>query len=164
MTTTTTTQTETSTVVFTMGLPAAGKSTVATARYGATHRTIDPDAIKESHPDYDPKNPAALHGWSQEEAERQFAELLAAASGQWVVDGTGTNAEKMVRRIRQCQAAGYTVALVYVRCTMRTSLARNAARTRVVPEHIIRGKARDIATAFEIVAPHADTVEIVDND
>lgn len=152
------------TMIFTMGLPAAGKSTVCNARYADTHTVIDPDAIKEAHEDYDPKNPAALHAWSQEVAERQFNAALAASEGNFVIDGTGTNSEKMVRRMNAAKAAGFDVALVYVKCTLKTSLIRNAARTRVVPEHIVRSKALDIATSFELVAPFADTVEVVNND
>jgi len=151
-------------MVFTMGLPAAGKSTVAVERFGDTHTMIDPDAIKESHPDYNPARPQDLHQWSQEVAEQMFAAAVESGDGRWVVDGTGTNAEKMVRRIKQSKAAGFTVRLVYVVCSLQTSIARNAARPRVVPVDVIIGKARDIATAFEIVAPFADTVETIDNN
>lgn len=150
-------------MVFTMGLPASGKSTKATELFGATHRMIDPDAMKENHPDYDPKNPQDLHEWSQQEVERMFAEALS-DGGYWLVDGTGTNAEKMVRRMEQARNAGFTVRLVFVTCTLATSLRRNAARPRVVPEAVIRSKALDINTSFRLVAPHADTVEVIDND
>jgi predicted kinase len=152
------------TAIFTMGLPAAGKSTLCNARYGSTHTTLDPDAVKESHPDYDPKDPRALHAWSQEIVEAQFAEMLAAGEGNWVIDGTGTNAEKMVRRMNAAKAAGYEIHLVYVVCSLATSLLRNSLRDRVVPEDVVRAKALDVATAFELIAPHADVVEAVDNN
>lgn len=151
------------TMIFTMGLPAAGKSYVVSKRY-AGYNVLDPDAVKASHPDYDPKNPQALHAWSQEEIEAQFSAALAARSGQWVVDGTGTNSEKMVRRMNAAAASGFAVTLLYVRCTLATSLKRNAARERNVPESVVRSKARDISTSFDIVAPYAGTVEIVDNN
>jgi len=154
----------TPTVVFSMGLPAAGKSTWVNANLSETHTILDPDAVKESHPDYDPKDPQALHAWSQEIIESRWADVLARGAGQYVLDGTGTNAEKMVRRMLEARAAGYRVALVYVRCTLATSLKRNAARARVVPEDVVRGKARDISTAYAIVAPVADSVEVIDND
>ena len=151
-------------MIFSMGLPAAGKSTICNARYGSTHEIIDPDAYKENHPNYDPKNPQALHAWSQEKTEKNFAAALAAGTGRFVVDGTGTNSEKMVRRIQTAQAAGFTCRLVYVKCTLKTSLARNAARARNVPEAVVKAKALDISTSFELVAPYADTVEVVNND
>lgn len=152
------------TVVFTMGLPGAGKSTVINARFPGG-LMVDPDSMKESHPDYDPKNPAALHAWSQEETEKLWQRTLADRTEALViVDGTGTNSDKMVRRIREAQAAGYDCHLVYVRVRLATAIERNANRERVVPEHIICEKHRDIAVAFEIVAGAADTNQIVDND
>lgn len=150
-------------MVFTMGLPAAGKSYTA-ARLYPTHTAIDPDAVKESHPDYDPKNPAALHAWSQEVTEAIFAEAIRTGAGSFVVDGTGTNAEKMVRRINQAREAGFSVTLLYVTCDLETSLRRNAERTRVVPESIIRSKALDVATSFEIVSQYVDAVRVVENN
>jgi len=150
-------------MIFTMGLPAAGKS-YTSSRMFPNHTAIDPDAVKEAHPDYNPKNPAPLHAWSKEVTERQFNAALADGTGSYVIDGTGTNAEKMVRKMTAAAAAGFTVTLLYVKCTMATSLKRNAARERVVPEHIIRSKALDVATAFELVAPYAENVRIVNND
>lgn len=150
-------------MVFTMGLPASGKSTEALKRYGRDYTMIDPDAIKETHPDYDPKDPAALHTWSQDEAERLFATALK-SGGRWLVDGTGTNAEKMVRRINEARAAGFSIHLMFVTCTLATSLRRNATRDRVVPAEVIRAKALDINTSYQLIAPHADTLEVIDND
>jgi predicted ABC-type ATPase len=151
-------------MVFTMGIPAAGKSTVAAAKFGATHTIIDPDAIKETHPSYDPENPTLLHAWSQEVTEQMFHAAIESGAGAWVIDGTGTNAEKMVRRINQARAAGFTVRVVFITCSLQTSLRRNAARIRKVPVECIISKARDIQTAFEIVRTFADTTEIVDTE
>ena len=82
------------------------------------------------------------------------------------LDGTGTNAEKMVRRIREAAAVGYSTRLVFVKCTLETSLKRNAARTRNVPEDVVRQKAEDISTAYDIVKTMAplDAITTVDND
>ncbi len=149
-------------MIFTMGLPASGKSTVANDRY-SDHTMLDPDAIKEDHPDYDPKNPQALHGWSQDMMEERFAEALV-LGGKFVIDGTGTNAEKMVRRINEAKAAGFDTRLLFVTCTLETSLRRNASRERVVPTDVITSKARDINTSYQIVKLWADAVEVFDND
>ena len=152
-------------IIFTMGLPGAGKSTTM-GRMGLldTHTVIDPDAIKLSIPGYDPKNPEAVHAQSKLIAERQFKSAIAAGEGLFVVDGTGTNSDKMVRRIREAQAMGFTCKVLYVRVKLSTSIERNANRERVVPEYVIREKALDITTAFEIVARFADEMVVVDND
>lgn len=154
-------------IVFMMGLPAAGKSTHRNQRDDLSgYVVIDPDEVKASHADYDPKNPAALHLWSKAITDDMFNAALDDGFGRYVVDGTGTNGDKMVRRIRQANAAGFSTRVIFVRCTLATSLLRNAKRARNVPEDIVREKADTIATAFEIVEcmSGADVIEIVDND
>jgi predicted kinase len=151
-------------MIFAMGLPAAGKSTTAHRRFDGTHNFIDPDQIKETHPEYDPRNAFAVHDWSTEIAEQMFTDALEAGEGRFVIDGTGTNAEKMVYNMKRARVAGFTVKLFYVKCTLETSLRRAAKRTRQVPESVIIEKAALISTSFEIVQDYADQVEVVDND
>lgn len=155
----------TQTAIYTMGLPGSGKSTVANQRMDlASMVVVDPDAHKAAHPDYDPKDPQALHAWSNEQAEAQYEAALADGTQDIFVDGTGTNAEKLVRRMQQARAAGYEIEVLYVRVALETAIERNANRERVVPEHVVRSKARDISVAFEIATQHADRVVVVDND
>lgn len=149
--------------VFTMGLPAAGKSTVVAAKFKGSHHVIDPDAIKAHHPEYNPREAFRVHDWSTDVAEILFSAALA-AGGKWLLDGTGSNAEAMVRKMNLARAAGFTVRLVYVKCSLATSLARAAKRTRIVPPEVIMEKARNIATSFGLVAPFADVVETIEND
>lgn len=146
-----------------MGMPAAGKSTLANKAFGSTHVFIDCDAIKASHPDYDPKNPGALHAWSAAEADRLFESACEVRQGRWVIDGTGSNAEHLVMDINAARQAGFAIKLFYVVCTLEVSLARNAARARTVPEEIVRDKARTIATSFEIVRSYVDEISVIDN-
>ena len=150
-------------MVFAMGLPAAGKTTKVRALYPEAVR-IDPDLFKERHPNYDPTHPELLHTWSMDRAEAKFEEALDSRCFDFIIDGTGTNSDRMVRRMKRASAAGFRVALVYVRCTLETSIRRNAARERNVPEHVIRAKALDIATAFELAAPYADSVHVIENN
>ena len=51
-------------VVFMLGSPASGKSTVAKKKY-SDMVILDCDEIKKEHPDYDPKNPSLVHEWSR---------------------------------------------------------------------------------------------------
>ncbi|MGW8177552.1 MAG: AAA family ATPase [bacterium] len=147
---------------FSMGLPAAGKSTWLAQNMGDIF-TIDPDAVKESHPDYDPKNPAALHAWSKDITRNMFSVALN-GNRDFILDGTGTHAESMVHKMRQARKAGFQVNLVFVTVAMETSLKRNAARARTVPEYVVMEKAQLIQTAFDIVSQEADEVLVVKND
>ena len=157
--------TATAEMIFTMGLPGAGKSTVIKKnKIGEGATVIDPDAVKETHPDYDPKDPQALHVWSKKITDKQFADACFAGEGKFIIDGTGTNAEKMVGKMRQAQSAGFTCKLLYVQVSLATSLKRNAARERNVPEYVVREKSEDIATSFDIVARYADEVTVISND
>ena len=149
-------------VTFTMGLPAAGKSTWVEANLPSDF-VVDPDAIKESHNDYDPRNPAALHMWSKTQAAAQFARCLADGAD-FVLDGTGTKAEALIQNVRAAGAAGFTTQLVYITCSLTTSLKRNAARARVVPEDVIREKSETIAIAFELVSREVDRIRVINNN
>lgn len=153
-------------MVFMMGQPAAGKSTVANQMFGKTHVFIDCDAIAATHPDYDPKNPemnSILYRWSSKESERVFDAAIEVGTGHWVVDGTGANAERMVKGMQRATAAGFTVKLLYVTCSLEESIRRNRTRSRTIREGVITEKAALIATSFELVSPYASEVIVVDN-
>ena len=150
-------------MIFMMGLPAAGKSTYAEAHFACSHNFIDPDAIKLQHPEYDPANAFLVHDWSTAIAD-QMLEAALLGGGKWLVDGTGTNAEKMVQRIEEAKAEGFFTRLVYVKCTLATSIERAGCRERRVPVQVIVEKASTIATAFKIVSQYADSVEVIEND
>ncbi len=152
-------------MIFTMGLPGSGKSGIANKRFPDAY-SIDPDAIKASHPNYDPERPELLHVWSKMVAEDQFSgTVMSNVDMTVVVDGTGTNVEPMINKIRRARAAGWQVELLFVVVTLAVALERNAKRERTVPEALIREKAATIYTAFEVVSAEikAGNVEIVYN-
>ncbi len=150
-------------MVFMMGLPAAGKSTVSKAMF-PEHTRLDPDEMKEQIAGYVPARAYEVHEQSMQMFEAAFLNACASMVGQYVVDGTGVNAEAMVRRIRQAQAMGFSTKLVYVTCSLATSIERANARERKVPEYVIREKAQNIATSFEIVSAYVGEVQVVKND
>jgi predicted ABC-type ATPase len=152
----------TKTATFTMGLPAAGKSTWIANNLGGV-AIVDPDAIKAAHPDYDPKRPELLHSWSKQRADARFAALLAGDSD-FVVDGTGTNAENLISKIRRAASAGFNTSLVFVVVSLQTSIARNSNRLRVVPESVVREKFETISLAFELVSREVDQIRVINND
>jgi predicted kinase len=151
-------------VVFMMGLPAAGKSTWRKSSEYSHFAVVDCDEYKEAHPDYDPKNlTMALHVESKAWSEEKFHSHIE-NDDDFIYDGTGTNAESLVRRINATKEAGYKTTLVYISVSLETSLARNAARDRFVPEYIIREKALDVTTSFDIVKNFVDIVTVIDNE
>lgn len=151
--------------ILTMGLPASGKSTVVKNRFNADGRysVVDPDDFKMSHPDYDPKNPSVLHAWSQVETEKMIFSLLGQGKDM-IIDGTGTNVEKMYKYITLLQGQGYFVELVYVQVSLETSIKRNFERDRTVPEELIREKAATIVYAFELISPKVNKVTVINNE
>ena len=151
-------------MVFTMGLPAAGKSTYVKNELAETHMVIDPDTVKETLPGYDPKNPGAVHAESKVITDAMLDAAMTAGAGRYVVDGTGTNPDSMLRDFARARDAGFTVRLVYIECSLTTSLARNAARERFVPPTIIEAKAAVIVASFDAIKDHADTVTTVNTD
>merc|ERR1719230_706571 len=135
-----------------IGLPGAGKSRVISHRYGSDPRAVEQlvvlDLDKEivQHPEYDPKDPDRLYlskgreayKWADARVESKFlAGLSDPRVRRLVVDGTGTNEERQVRRMRQAREAGFFVKALYVRVPVRTAIARAAMRkTGVTPERI----------------------------
>lgn len=146
---------------FLIGLPAAGKTTIARETFPGM-LTLDCDSIKASHPDYNPKNPAPLHAWSKEVLRGQFETTLAGTES-FIYDSTGTDWQSMAANMTAAKLAGFRTTLFFVTCTMAESIRRNSLRSRVVPAHIIETKAETVAASFDILKNIADTVTVTDN-
>lgn len=150
--------------IMTMGLPGAGKSYTLNNNYDVTGYTvIDPDEIKKEKADYDDKKPSVYHEWSKKEAKARIARAMANGEN-LVIDGTGTNVEKMYKQITELQANGYTVEILYVKVKLETAIERNAKRARTVPVEIIHEKFETISTAYEILSSIANKATVINND
>ena len=153
-------------IVFTMGLPAAGKTTLVNKRYGKKKgwEIIDSDLISVALPGYDPNDPSKTHTRAEEMAEDLYQNTLRQRDNPNIVlDSTGIKISKITRRIRDARFAGYHVKLLYVTVPLEISLVRNAKRDRHVPRSIIMDKARDVRSAFDQVSRLVDQVEVFDN-
>jgi predicted ABC-type ATPase len=158
--------------VFFTGLPGAGKSQVKTKKYlqHTGFKDIDPDEIKKLHPNYNPTNLKGtyhVHDWSIAEADRQLSEVLPTGDP-FILDGTGTNVNKLLPKMRMAKAAGYRVFLVYVYVPIEISVFRNRQRGaqpggRWVPESIILDKAKTQDKAFDQLKAGADKYKVVLN-
>lgn len=150
--------------IMTMGLPGAGKSYTLNNNYDVTGYTvIDPDEIKKEKADYDDKKPSVYHEWSKKEAKARIARAMANDEN-LVIDGTGTNVEKMYKQITELQANGYTVEILYVKVKLETAIERNSKRARTVPVEIIHEKFETISTAYEILSSIANKATVINND
>lgn len=150
--------------IMTMGLPGAGKSYTLNNNYDVTGYTvIDPDEIKKEKADYDDKKPSVYHEWSKKEAKARIARAMANGEN-LVIDGTGTNVEKMYKQITELQANGYTVEILYVKVKLETAIERNSKRARTVPVEIIHEKFETISTAYEILSSIANKATVINND
>jgi len=152
--------------VFFMGAAGAGKSFVKTKKYlrHLDFKEVDPDEIKKSHPDYDPNNPFALHGWSKELADRQLKKLITDGSGSPViVDQTGRDAGEITKKMKLAEENGYRTFLVYVYVPLSVSLWRNRNRKRFVPEEILISKAAIIKKNYGRLKSIADKSKVILN-
>ena len=166
--------------VFMIGLPGAGKSRVISHRYSSdpfsrtplnSTKVLDLDKEMVKLPDYDPKDPDRLYlargreayQWADARVESEFLSGLRDPNvKRLVVDGTGTNEERQIRRMTQAREAGFFVKCMYVRVPVRTAIARAAMRkTGVTPQRIEMYQTK-MASAMAIAAEHADEVEVVD--
>jgi predicted kinase len=151
-------------VIFSMGLPGAGKSTTLRRLFNpATFTTIDPDEEKRLIPGYNPKEPWLVHEMSKVMADAKEAEAYQ-NSRSLIIDGTGTHVSHMAAKMARYRLAGYDVQLVYVKVLKSTAIQRNASRERVVPVEIIEEKHREIEFAWTTLATLADVATIIDND
>ncbi len=145
-----------------MGSIGSGKSYTANKLYPEMIR-IDSDAIKKTHPEYHDKNSCRVHEWSLIKLEEEFQKAILHDQS-FILDGTGYNANLMVRRITEAKMQGFTTILLYVIASLKTCLLRNAQRERVVPENVVKQKYKDVIYSFELVSPHVDQVQIINND
>ena len=166
--------------VFMIGLPGAGKSRVIAYRYTLDrmnreikNSTVVLDLDKEiaKHPEYDANDPDRLHLakgrsaylWADARVEAQFnAGLRDPNIKRLVVDGTGTNVDRQIRRMTQAREAGFFVKAMYVRVPARTAIARAAMRKRGVTPSRIAEYQTKLAGAMAVASEHADEFEIID--
>jgi predicted kinase len=150
------------TVIITAGLPAAGKSSLCEHLWPELP-TLDCDELKKDHPDFDPKRPELVHAWSAAEFDKR--RVVALGSGvTHILDSTATNIEKVAGWVAEAHGAGFRVHLLMVTCTTATSIARNAARERTVPVHIIEAKSKIVRESFAALTAIADSSETINNN
>mmetsp|Transcript_38151 Transcript_38151/g.123118 ORF Transcript_38151/g.123118 Transcript_38151/m.123118 type:complete len:268 (+) Transcript_38151:43-846(+) len=164
--------------VFMVGLPGAGKSRVIGRRYETfqakrrnSTTVLDLDIEIAQHPSFDPADPDRLYldsslqayAWADQRIEARFERALTdVAISRLIVDGTGTNLERQVRRMEQARQAGLFVKALYIRVPCRTAIARAALRRRAVSPVRIMAYHEKMDAAMRVARRHADEVEVID--
>ena len=167
--------------VFMVGLPGAGKSRVIDLRYATDHRSgqrrlnstvvVDLDREIVQHPEFDPADPdkvylaadRSAYLWADARVEARFLHSLSDPTvRRLVIDGTGTNIERQIRRMNQARQSGFYVKALYVRVPARTAIVRAAMRKRGVNPERIHHYHRQLARAMQAAKLHADEVETFD--
>ena len=135
--------------VFMIGLPGAGKSRIIYDRYERhlssrrekTTVVVDLDREMARHPEYDPHDPDRLYldaaqtayKWADSRVEDRFASSLSDPRlRRLVIDGTGTNLQRQIRRMSLARQQGWFVKALYVRVPAKTAILRAQLRGRGV--------------------------------
>mmetsp|Transcript_28449 Transcript_28449/g.39303 ORF Transcript_28449/g.39303 Transcript_28449/m.39303 type:complete len:216 (-) Transcript_28449:8-655(-) len=106
-------------VIFTAGLPGAGKTSALHQLYSLEDEDIlDLDTEMKACPLYDPGAPASVYDvpeayyWADSKLEAKYINRLQSPPIITAVDGTGSKVDRTVRRMREAQEAGCIVELV----------------------------------------------------
>jgi len=150
-------------MVVLVGGPAAGKTTWAKANLDR-HRfaTVSADDVKEQLPEYSATDPSAVHKESTQVAKRMMLRCIDEGRS-FIYDGTGTNVGHVRRLIDHAHAAGFSVAIHYVRTPVEVALRRLQGRERKVPEAIVREKHAEVEAAYRELAPLVEFAAVHDN-
>jgi shikimate kinase len=159
--------------VFMIGLPGSGKSRVIKSRYLLRRsqvnstQVLDLDAEIEQHPEWDDNDPDRVYldhslnaySWADARVEARFRAAVHDQSVlRLVLDGTGTNLDRQVRRMREAAAAGMFVKAIYVRVPCQTAITRASLRRRPVTAERIRDYYSKMGSALKTARRHAHEV------
>jgi len=132
--------------VFLAGGPGSGKSFIV-GKTGLVHigmklvnsddefeRRLKNAGLDKSNPDdiYSPKG-QALRGKAKKTTKNKQDMYITGRLG-LVIDGTGKDADKMVRQRKELEDLGYDTAMIFVDTDLETSMLRNKERARKLPD------------------------------
>jgi len=132
--------------VFLAGGPGSGKSFIVgkTGLVNIGMKLVNSDdeferrlknaGLDKSNPDdiYSPKG-QALRGKAKKTTKNKQDMYITGRLG-LVIDGTGKDADKMIRQRKQLEDLGYDTAMIFVDTDLETSMLRNKKRSRKLPD------------------------------
>lgn len=141
--------------VFLAGGPGSGKSFIVgkTALQPMGFKLINSDpafeaGLKKAGLTMDPKDIGSEKGQQvRKQAKRltnkQMEFALAGRLG-LIIDGTGKDYEKISTQVNELRKIGYAVVMIFVNTDLETALARNAARSRSLPDAMVTKMWNDV--------------------
>lgn len=161
--------------IMTMGGPGSGKSSMLRSVDESKFVKVDPDDVRTKLPEYKQatsgdtvyRNASAM---VHEEASDISKKILdkAIQNGQHViVDGTGSSADSMIKKMKKLKDAGYHVHLMFAHLdnpdeAMHRVASRAEKTGRYVPESFVRDAYNKIPKNFEKVAREAHSFAVFD--
>jgi predicted ABC-type ATPase len=162
--------------VFTMGAPASGKSSGLRNIDTRQFVQVAPDDIKDQIPEYQKvtkdrnntyRNAAHM---AHEESTYIGKQILKGAIDKGthvVVDGTGINADSMMKKMKDLKAAGYHIHLVMSHLNEAEGHRRAEGRAeetgRLVPHKVTSEGYKKVPKNFEKISKMADTFQVMDS-
>ena len=176
-------------VVFTLGIPGAGKSFCLRRRYDFSKiALVDLDEEMKKHPKYDATHPSLLYKdpeayrWANDRTQERYEMLLRRRHPLIAVDGTGTHIDRQKVRIQMAKEGAnrdslnkphdesrvsnswsYRTILFHVHVPLQIALERNAKRSRQVPVDVMMEYDTKIREAVDILRDDVDEYILVDN-
>ena len=141
--------------VFLAGGPGSGKSFIVgkTALQPMGFKLINSDpafeaALKKAGLTMDPKDIGSEKGQevrakAKAITKKQMDFALAGRLG-LIIDGTGKDYEKIAKQVNDLRKIGYAVVMIFVNTDLETALARNAARSRSLPDAMVTKMWNDV--------------------
>lgn len=162
-------------VLFLMGLPGGGKSTVKRQVMRPDDLDIEPDKIKRRHhgfcEDMGEETDEEVHRWSVRRSVDDFEDAVRSGLRPNVVfDSSGSNAHWLRHRIDLAKRRGYFTELLWVDVPVEIALLRNRnrgfqqnRRGQFCPEKIILDKAKVLERSFEELSKVVHVAERMQN-
>lgn len=125
-------------------------------------RQVNPDVYKEELKGYLESEPGYVHEMSSA-MNKAYFQAAVESGDPMLVDGTGTNLNKMKDWITIATDYGYKTSLVWVYVPLTINQIRNATRKRKVDPNTVTHQFRKIADNFEKLKSVAKKAKKVDN-
>ena len=148
-----------------LGLPGSGKTTWLKSKINLNRfKLVSADDIRINHPNYNPKNPDAIHEECVKMAETQVY-TLASEGADIIMDGGGINNHYTIRIMTKLKDMGYRTKVVFIDTPVDICCLRNRERfeagERFVPISAIIEKSYKLRKSIETLSTITDDFEVV---